>query len=171
MSIDLGDWQHRIVEARDRIDGMVDLTPVALVEGEARLSSARVFLKLEHLQRTGSFKLRGAANKVLSLSAGEAAHGVVTSSTGNHGLGVAAASQFRGIDAEVFVSSQVSPKKLHMMENYGARIYHVGHNPLEAELAARAAAVESRRTYISPYNDADVIAGQGTIAVELTATN
>ncbi len=167
MSIDLLEWQARIVEARDRIRGVVRETPVALIEGEARLGSARAYLKLEHLQRTGSFKLRGAANKVLSLSSDVAARGVVTSSTGNHGLGVAAASQHCRIDAEVFVSSQVSPTKLRMMQDHGVRIRHAGHNPLEAELAARAAAGQSGRTYVSPYNDAFVVAGQGTVALEL----
>ncbi len=167
MSVDLLDWQARVVEARDRIHALVRETPVALIVGKEYAGSARAYLKLEHLQTTGSFKLRGAANKVLSLSPDVAARGVVTSSTGNHGLGVAAASRYRGVDAEVFVSSQVSSKKLRMMEDYGARIRQAGCNPLDAELAARAAAEESGRTYVSPYNDAFVIAGQGTVALEL----
>ena len=167
MSVDLLDWQARVVEARDRIHALVRETPVALIVGKEYAGSARAYLKLEHLQTTGSFKLRGAANKVLSLSPDVAARGVVTSSTGNHGLGVAAASRYRGVDAEVFVSSKVSSKKLRMMEDYGARIRQAGCNPLDAELAARAAAEESGRTYVSPYNDAFVIAGQGTVALEL----
>ena len=68
MSVDLLDWQARVVEARDRIHALVRETPVAVIEGEKRVRSARAYLKLEHLQTTGSFKLRGAANKVLSLS-------------------------------------------------------------------------------------------------------
>ncbi len=167
MDVDLLEWQSRILEASNRIYDLVRETPVAVIQGDARLSNTRAYLKLEHLQKTGSFKLRGASNRVFSLSPEVAARGVVTSSTGNHGLGVAAASEYRGIDAEVFVSAQVSPKKLHMMEDYGARICHAGRNPLEAELAARAAAEESGRTYISPYNDAAVVAGQGTIALEM----
>jgi threonine dehydratase len=129
---------------------------------------AQVYLKLENLQKTGSFKLRGAANKVLSLSAEQSARGVVTSSSGNHGLGVATAAQHRGIDAEIFLSVQVSPKKHHGMQELGARIRVFGQSPLDAELAARAAAAESGRTYISPYNDELVVAGQGTIAAELS---
>jgi threonine dehydratase len=167
MSIDLLDWQGRIIEARDRIQEMVRETPVALIEGEKAFGPGRAYLKLEHLQTTGSFKLRGAANKVLSLSPDVATRGVVTSSTGNHGLGVAAASRHRGIEVEIFVSPQVSPKKLRRMEEYGARIRQAGCNPLEAELAARAAAQDSGRTYVSPYNDAWVVAGQGTVALEL----
>ena len=126
-----------------------------------------VFLKLEHLQRTGSFKLRGASNKIALLSADEAARGVVAASNGNHGLGVAAAAQARGIAAEVFVSAHVSPAKAKRIEALGARIRVAGDDPLAAELSARREAEDSGRVFISPYNDRDVIAGQGTIAVEL----
>ena len=126
-----------------------------------------VFLKLEHLQRTGSFKLRGASNKIALLSPDEASRGVVAASNGNHGLGVAAAAQARGIAAEVYVSAHVSPAKARRIEGLGARIKVAGDDPLTAELAARRAAEQSGRVFISPYNDLDVIAGQGTIAVEL----
>jgi threonine dehydratase len=167
MTDDLSKWRARIDEASGRIYRLVQPTPVALIEDDQRISSARAFLKLEHLQRTGSFKLRGATNKVLGLSPEEAAKGVVTSSTGNHALGVATAARYRGIGAEVFVCSQVSSKKLHLIEECGGQIRSAGDNPLEAELAARAAAVSSGKTYISPYNDRDVIAGQGTIGNEV----
>ena len=126
-----------------------------------------VFLKLEHLQRTGSFKFRGASNKVAMLTPSESAAGVVTASNGNHGLGVAAAAQTRGIHAEVFVSSQVAPAKARRIEAFGATIHMAGDDPLSAELAARRAAESSGRVFISPYNDLDVMAGQGTIGVEL----
>ena len=103
----------------------------------------------------------------MSLSPAAAAAGVITSSTGNHGLGVATAAKFLGIDAEVFLSAQVSPAKREKIRDHGARIRIVGDDPLAAELAARAAARESGRTYVSPYNDPHVVAGQGTIGVEL----
>jgi threonine dehydratase len=122
---------------------------------------------MEEQQVTGSFKVRGAANKIFSLPQEAADRGVVTSSTGNHGLGVAAAAHSRGVDAEVFLSTQVPAGKWKKIESYGARIRMVGDDPLSAELAARAAAAESGRTYISPYNDWEVVAGQGTIGVEL----
>ncbi len=121
----------------------------------------------EHLQRTGSFKLRGASNKIALLTADQAARGVVAASNGNHGLGVAAAAQARGIAAEVYVSTHVSPAKASRIEALGARIHSAGDDPLTAELAARSAAEASGRVFISPYNDLDVVAGQGTIAVEL----
>ena len=82
-------------------------------------------------------------------------------------MGVAAAAKFKDIDAEVFLSAQVPEAKWKKIEGYGARIRMVGDNPLDAEVAARAASAESHRTYVSPYNDRQVVAGQGTIAVEL----
>lgn len=140
---------------------MVRETPV---EYSADLGA---WLKLEHLQETGSFKFRGASNKVAMLTPEQAALGVVTASNGNHGLGVSAAARARGIAAEVYVSSHVSPAKARRIEANGATIRCMGDDPLTAELAARRAAEESGKVFISPYNDADVMAGQGTIAVEL----
>jgi threonine dehydratase len=122
---------------------------------------------LEHLQHTGSFKFRGASNKISVLTRKEADAGVITASNGNHGLAVAAAAGAKGIDAEVYVSSKVSRSKLRRIQQYGASIQEAGNDPLDAELAAREAASNSGKVFISPYNDADVIAGQGTIAVEL----
>jgi threonine dehydratase len=170
VAFDLQTAVRMVCEAQHRIAGFVAETPAVLIAGEPeRFGNAQVYLKLENLQKTGSFKLRGASNRIVSLSAEEAARGVVTSSTGNHGLGVAAAARHRGIDAEIFISTQVAPEKYRKMQDYGARIRHVGENPLEAELAARAAASDSGRTYVPPYNDALVVAGQGTIALELTS--
>jgi len=147
--------------ARERIRPFVRETPVEYSTGIG------AWLKLEHLQHTGSFKFRGASNKVALLTPQQAAAGVVTASNGNHGLGVAAAAQSRGIAAEVFVSSHVAPAKARRIEQHGARIHCAGDDPLTAELAARQAAADSGRVFISPYNDTDVMAGQGTIAVEL----
>jgi threonine dehydratase len=167
MAADLSEWHTKIVEAGNRIYELAQPTPVAMIEDDPRLGAARAFLKLEHFQKTGSFKLRGAANKVLSLSPEEASKGVITSSTGNHALGVATAAGYRGIGAEVFVCSQVSPKKLQLIEGCSAIVRSAGDTPLEAELAARAAAGATGKTYISPYNDREVIAGQGTIGIEI----
>ncbi len=97
----------------------------------------------------------------------QAAAGVIAASNGNHGLGVAAAAQARGVSAEVYVSSQVSPAKARRIQALGARIRQAGEDPLAAEVAARRAAESSGKVFISPYNDVDVVAGQGTIAVEL----
>lgn len=165
----MADFEHWFVDiqaARKRVYALAAITPVSEIALPNR-PDISVFVKREDLQNTGSFKLRGATNKVLSLSPEGAARGVITSSTGNHGRGVAAAARHRGIQAEVFVSKQVAAKKLNDIRDYGAHIRVVGDTPLEAELAARDHASASGVTYISPYNDADVIAGQGTIAAEL----
>ena len=151
-----------VLAAHDRIAAFTRETPVEL----AHLPEP-VWLKLEHLQHTGSFKFRGAFNRIARLRPEEAAAGVVTASNGNHGLGVAAAARARGIAAEVFVSSHVDAAKARRIEASGARLRRAGEDPLSAERAARRAAVESGRVFLSPYNDLDVAAGQGTIAVEL----
>lgn len=148
-----------IEAAAARIYSVVRETPLVPMDA--------AFAKLEQLQTTGSFKLRGATNKLMSLAPDAARGGVVTSSTGNHGLGVATAGQMLGIDVEVFLSPQVTPAKRERILACGARIRIVGANALDAEVAARAAAAASERTYVSPYNDPDVAAGQGTIGVEL----
>jgi len=162
------DIQPLIDEAAKRIYGLVQETPlVSLADAPGVVPGTRAFAKLEQLQLSGSFKLRGATNKLMSLDPARAAAGVVTSSTGNHGIGVAAAARHLGIDAEVFLSGQVADSKRAKIAEWGARIRAAGDSPLEAELAARADAHRSGRTYVSPYNDPAVVAGQGTVAVEL----
>jgi len=156
-----------ILAAAERIQPLVRETPFEESAALASDSGARVFLKLEHLQHTGSFKLRGASNKIALLTPQQADAGVIAASNGNHGLGVAAAARARGIAAEVYVSAQVSPAKAQRIESLGARIRFAGEDPLAAEMAARRAAESSGQVFISPYNDIDVVAGQGTIAIEL----
>src|SRR5580692_3810896 len=157
-----------IREAANRVYSVVHETPlVPLPRSAPAPQSGTAYAKLEQLQVTGSFKLRGATNKLMSLSPRQAAAGVITSSTGNHGLGVAAAAKFLSIDAEVFLSAQVTQAKREKILEQGARVRVVGGDPLAAELAAREAAAATGRSYISPYNDPYVVAGQGTIAMEL----
>jgi threonine dehydratase len=157
-----------IREAANRVYSVVHETPlVPLPRSAPAPQSGTAYAKLEQLQVTGSFKLRGATNKLMSLSPKQAAAGVITSSTGNHGLGVAAAARFLGIDAEVFLSAQVTRAKQEKIRNQGARVRVVGDDPLAAEVAAREAALQTGRSYVSPYNDPYVVAGQGTVAVEL----
>jgi threonine dehydratase len=167
IGVDLREWRQRAVDAHDRIRELVRETPVEPALGLAPDTSARVFLKLEHLQETGSFKYRGASNKVSLLSPREREAGIVTASNGNHGLGVAAAARRQGISCEVFVSPQVSSAKAERIAAYGARICQTGSGSLDAELAGRSAAEASGRLFISPYNDADVVAGQATVGIEL----
>lgn len=164
---DIADWGRFVWSAHQRIRSSVLQTPVALISDLVPEPKVRVLAKLENLQKTGSFKLRGATNKILLLTAQQRADGVIAASNGNHGLGVALAAKNAGVSAQVYVSSHVSPSKASRIEQHGASICRTGETPLEAELAGRAAAVQSGKVFISPYNDIDVIAGQGTIAVEL----
>jgi threonine dehydratase len=130
-------------------------------------AGAQVFLKLENLQHTGSFKARGAMNKLLSLTPEEQRRGIVTASTGNHGAAVAFGLRTLNLPGIVFVPENASATKVAAIRRYGAEVRHHGATPLEAELYARRYAEKNDLIYISPYNDPAVIAGQGTIGVEL----
>jgi len=133
----------------------------------ARTLGDGVWLKCENLQRTGSFKIRGALNKILSLGDAARARGVVTSSTGNHGLAVAEALRLVGGRGTVVVSASASPYKVARLAKEGLEVVTHDGDPMAAELSARALAEGDGRVYVSPYNDADVVAGQGTLGVEL----
>ena len=130
-------------------------------------TGAHVFLKLENRQHTGSFKLRGATNKLLNLSTEERARGVVTASTGNHALAVARAAAQLDIAATIYLPEGASPRKVEKLEAFPVTLCRVPGDALNAEISARQAALQRRQPFISPYNDPHVIAGQGTIAVEL----
>lgn len=126
-----------------------------------------LYLKWENRQVTGSFKPRGALNKVLSLEDWEREAGLVAASAGNHGQGVALAGRITGAPVEVFVSSHAVPAKVQAMKDLGAQIHVVEGGYAEAESAGRKYANEHQRTFISPYNDGQVIAGQGTLGLEI----
>jgi threonine dehydratase len=145
----------------------VKRTPVEEISTLFAGTGASVWAKREDLQDTGSFKLRGATNRILRLNAEDRARGVVAASNGNHGLGVAVAAHKASVPAEVYLSTQAAPEKVARIAGYGVNVRQAGNDPLEAELIARQRAIESGRVFISPYNDRDVLAGQGTIAVEL----
>ncbi len=129
-------------------------------------SGADVYFKCENLQHTGSFKARGALNKILSLSIAEREKGIVTASTGNHGAACAFAMQQAGGQAIVFVPNTADPAKLEAIRQLGAEIHTFGSDSVEAEAYARSFAAEQGMAYVPPYNDPYVIGGQGTIAVE-----
>ncbi len=131
-------------------------------------TGANVFLKLENLQQTGSFKARGALNKILSLDKKNLGQGIVTASTGNHGAATAFAASKVGAKAVVFVSTKASRSKVGSIRRLGAEVREHGDDPIEAENFARKYADENGLTYVSPYNDPEIIAGQGTIGFELS---
>ena len=133
----------------------------------SRMTGANVYFKLENLQHTGSFKLRGAMNKLLSLTDEEKRRGVVTASTGNHGAAFAFGLSKVGGSGVVFVPENASPTKVEAIARLGAEVRHIGNDCAETEAQARHYAETNRMTYMPPYNDLKVIGGQGTIAVEL----
>ena len=154
--------------AERRIRRYVLETPTVRSQWLSELSGAEVYLKLENLQGTGSFKLRGATHKLLSLSPAQAARGVVTASSGgNHAMAVAATGEKLGIATEVFVPARVEVARREKIESFNAKVRLVDGEPLLAEQTARREGAQSGREYVSPYNDYDVVAGQGTISVEL----
>lgn len=156
-----------ILEAESRIRSLARETPVDQSIYLSRMGNASVYLKLEHLQHTGSFKLRGATNKILSLTAEQLRAGVVAASTGNHGMGVCYAARHAGTTATIYLPHDVSEQKLAIIKHLGGIPILSNRDCLEAENKARAAAEKSGQVFISPYNDLEVIAGQGTIGVEI----
>ena len=127
----------------------------------------QLFLKWENQQVTGSFKARGALNKVLSLEEWERKAGLVAASAGNHGQGVALAARLTDSSVEVFVPERAVLSKVDAIRSLGGKVTFVRGGYGEAEAAAKAHTLEARKTFVSPYNDAQVIAGQGTIALEV----
>ena len=166
-SLSAGDVASEVRLAADRIRPHVRETPLEFSPALSRETGCRVFLKLENTQVTGSFKARGAFNKLLSLSAAEHAQGIVTASTGNHALATVHALAELGIAGEIFLPNTASPVKIAALELRGAALHLVDADPGTVEIIARRHAEESGRVYVSPYNDPQVIGGQGTIAVEL----
>jgi len=157
-----------IAEAAVRIGPHIRRTALTVSEPLTERLGATIAIKAEHQQHTGSFKLRGALNKVLGLSAPARAAGVVTASSGNHGIATARAALAAETHCTVYLPATASAAKVAAIERLGADIITVAStNAYQAEVAARAAASEQGITYISPYNDPAVIAGQGTIGLEL----
>jgi threonine dehydratase len=156
-----------IREARARIDGVARVTPVYGSETFARMCGRTVWLKAENLQRTGAFKVRGAVNKISTLSEAEKRAGVVAASAGNHGQAVAWAAREAGARATIFVPQDAPMAKVDAARNYGAQVELAGEYFEQALDAARSYVEESGATFVHPFEDPLVIAGQGTIGLEL----
>lgn len=133
----------------------------------SELTGANVFLKLENLQFTGSFKLRGAFNKLLSMTSEQRAAGCVAASSGNHGAAVAFVMSKLDTKGVIFVPEGTSTAKVETIKNAGGKVQFIGTDGLDTEKFARKYAAENGMYYLSPYNDEDVIAGQGTCGVEI----
>lgn len=154
--------------ANARIDAMILRTPLIRAAELSAETSADVYLKLENRQTTGSFKLRGASNRLLTLTLEQRAAGCVTASSGNHGAAVACAMQKLATPGVIFVPQQTSSKKVAAIRSYGGDVRFFGTDGLDTEQYAREYAARNNMAYLSPYNDRDVIAGQATCGIELT---
>jgi threonine dehydratase len=143
------------------------VTPLTALAAASEECGAEILLKCEHQQKTGSFKVRGALAKLLSLSDDQRDRGVVAASTGNHGLGVAYALSALGGKGIVCVPEHASPVKVAAIRRYGVEVRVMGREPEQTESQARRLAAEAGMSYVSPYNDLDVIAGQGTVGEEI----
>jgi len=159
---------NEVLHAEKRIRPYTLTTPLLRSKLLSNLIQGDVYLKLESEQHTGSFKARGSLNKLLSLSTTEKAKGVVTASTGNHALGFSRALEITGISGTVFLPPHASPAKIKALKNYPATLEYFGSNSLETELHAKEFARKENKVWVSPYNDPQVIGGQGTIGIELT---
>src|SRR5205823_12745160 len=153
--------------ARERIAEYARITPVFGSETLSRRADRLVLLKAENLQRTGSFKIRGAVNKLSTLSPEERAAGVIAASAGNHGQAVAWAARELGAPATIYVPQDAPMAKVEACRNYGAKTVLTGTYFEDALAAAQQHVEETGGTFIHPYEDQLVIAGQGTIGLEL----
>lgn len=161
--------QTEILQAADRIAPFIRRTPLDEALALSQLGGDEVYLKQENLQHTGSFKLRGAFNKVLSLTRDDRARGVVTASSGNHGAAVAYALRTLGAPGVIFVPEHAAAVKVDAIRRLGAEVRFHGEDSVDTEVYARAHAERSGRVYISPYNDRAIVAGQGTVGAEIAA--
>jgi threonine dehydratase len=160
-----------VLAARGRLGDLIYKTPLE-VSLQLNSSDMKVFLKLECHQTVKSFKIRGALNKVASLSAAEKNRGIITVSSGNHGAGVAyAAKLLGGIPTQVFVPTITPASKIEKIKYYGAKVVMTGTDYNETQRGAEEFMQREKLTYIDPCSDVEVIAGQGTIALEILEQN
>lgn len=155
-----------VLTASQKLQGVIHHTPVLTSRQLNERSQAQVFLKCENFQRIGAFKIRGAYNALASLSPSQKTRPIVTVSSGNHAQGVALACDLLGLTAHIVMAEPVNPRKRAAVEQYGGIIYPAA-NRSDADALGAQLAKEKNGTFIHPFNDPQVIAGQGTVALEL----
>src|SRR5579863_3066528 len=156
-----------IEQARRRLDGIVKPTPLIRSATLERMLAAEVYLKPENLQKTGSFKIRGAYNRIAALAAGEAARGVIAASAGNHGQALAYAATRAGIAATIVMPTTAAIAKVDATRSYGQQVILAGVDYQAARRAAEELRDRTGAVFIDAYDDPHVIAGQGTIGLEI----
>ena len=166
----IGDYSlsYKDVEwAQARLRMVAHRTPLSLSRTFSEMTSAAVYLKMENMQKTGAFKIRGAFNKVAALSSRQREKGVITASAGNHAQGVALAAQHFGVHATVVMPAHAPETKVSATKGYGAQVVLTGDNYDEAYEAALELSLQQGATFVHAFDDPDVIAGQGTIGMEI----
>jgi len=158
---------NEILKAEERIRSYIKETKLEYSTSLSKLGNCHVYLKLENQQNTGSFKLRGAMNSLLALSLDSDKKNFVTASSGNHGAAFAYGISKLKLSGMIFLPENASPVKIEALKKDKVEIKQYGNDCVQAEIYARKYAEENNSTFISPYNDLNVIAGQGTIGVEL----
>jgi threonine dehydratase len=161
------EFQAKIREAYGRIQDEIIRTPLEQSPVLSRELGARIYLKWECDQKTGSFKLRGALNKLRTLPAEQKKRGIVSASTGNHGLALSYASKIEGVSLTLFLPDNAVREKIQKIGKFGVDLKFHGASCEQAEIYARRIAAETGRIFISPYNDYDIIHGQGTLGIEI----
>ncbi len=156
-----------IQDAFKRISPFILQTPLIESMPLSRLCGCKVLLKMESEQFTGSFKARGSLNKLMSLNPGQRSKGAITASTGNHGLGFARAASITGVAGTVFLPAAANKAKVEALSHYPIDIQFINGTSLETELEAKKAAIDRDMIWVSPYNDYDIICGQGTVGMEI----
>ena len=156
-----------VLASYDRSKNYIRKTPLDYSASLSELINGEVYLKLENVQKTGSFKFRGAISKITSLNSDQRNKGVVTASTGNHGAAVSLAMKILDVNGKIVVPKNIARNKLENIKKLGGIVEFYGKDCIESEFRAQEISKESGSAYISPYNDPDIVTGQGTIAVEL----
>ena len=157
-----------VLEAHERCRDILSPTPLEHSRYLSDLIEGDVWLKLDSMQRTASFKFRGALNKILTLTEEELEKGVVTASTGNYALAVAEAMRIRKHRATIYVAEDLDPSRLELLRAHGLDLVIYGKHAWDAEVEARRVADEEDKIYVSPYNDPAVVGGQGTCGYEIS---
>lgn len=160
-------YLEKIKKARENIRNVITKTPLLYSNVFSKSSNNNVYMKCENLQLTGAYKIRGALNKIISLSEEEKAKGVICSSAGNHAQGVAYASSLMGVESCIVMPETTPYLKVESTKNYGGNIVLHGKCYDDAFIKAKAIEEDEGKVFIHPFNDMDIIYGQGTIALEI----
>jgi threonine dehydratase len=162
------DVPQLVLNAIERCQAHLPPTPLEYSMYLSKQIDGEVWLKLDSMQRTSSFKFRGALNKILSLSEAELDKGIVSASTGNYALAVAEAMRIRGRRATIYVANDIEPSRLELLRAHGLDLVVFGENSWDAENEARRVGEDEDKVYVSPYNDPIVVGGQGTCGYEIS---